>query len=1015
MEGDTSDTERAVVTQKYSRKGKHVRKRRLLSETETDMERPQKRNEKDTRAENKTNATEKQRTEESENEHEMDIDSADTGNIRSIKIRAETIQKKLVNHLTNPDNGIKQGTTRYILTKIGNLQSLLQESLLLNSRLEGQIEALKSETRKQRKDFVAAEKKAAITVQAQPQKMTYAERLGIKSKAAELSNLKQDPPNVAVIRPADKTKFTNSEETKRALIDLVSPKENSLQVKNVRKVQGSAIIVETAKSGNVQTLIQSEKLKSAGLLVDIPVKKNPRIIVYGAPRTENDEDVIQAILDQNCSEQEKKKYAQQMKIAFKTGNKNNKDSCNIVLETSKEAREILIKKERLYIMWQCCRAQDYIAATRCYKCQAYGHTTKHCRSETDVCGHCATAGHIFKNCPNRNKPATHNQQKDGIKILQINMRNTQFVNIETARLMEQQNIDILLMQEPYNPGGKHIGLNSSSIIITGGKQNCAVQASIAIKRNRLTVLKVAHLSNEHCICIETTSEIGRIYFVNMYFQYSHDIDSYLEQLQKILTNLKGEKVIIAADANAKSPLWHSNITDERGEKLEQLIARNNLIVSNEPGNPPTYSSPTGTSNIDVTLITYPAARLMETWTVQENWTSSDHNAIVYSLTKDKIKDSTATITKTPRFRTSKINWETFRNTLTTEKQEILNNWNNKLEEDIEGAAQTIHNCILNTCNKTLGHRKTRISAVPWWTEALAKLKRHTYRKRKTFQQTKDAEKRAKAKEEYHIIRNKYTTEIRKTKKECWEKFVTDEGNAKPWGTVYKICMQKITPERALATCESGTEHTITWKDTAKGFLQTLVPDDRKLPIDLEIRYAAYRYKIRRKRTFEIEQYVHTETSNTEATIARIETHLMTTWQQRWNDSDTGRHTYSLLPDVRSRMDMSWLYLNHYMTQFLSGHGDFAQYLFKSRISINRYCGCGEEETAIHAILHCTQHEEERKRLQTKYREVNLPWPPDTPDILKQQTYKELARTIEEILKKKEKLWTRRPKRRRDRR
>ncbi|CAL7932908.1 unnamed protein product [Xylocopa violacea] len=747
-----------------------------------------------------TNATEKQRTEESENEHEMDIDSADTGNIRSIKIRAETIQKKLVNHLTNPDNGIKQGTTRYILTKIGNLQSLLQESLLLNSRLEGQIEALKSETRKQRKDFVAAEKKAAIAVQAQPQKMTYAERLGIKSKAAELSNLKQDPPNVAVIRPADKTKFTNSEETKRALIDLVSPKENSLQVKNVRKVQGSAIIVETAKSGNVQTLIQSEKLKSAGLLVDIPVKKNPRIIVYGAPRTENDEDVIQAILDQNCSEQEKKKYAQQMKIAFKTGNKNNKDSCNIVLETSKEAREILIKKERLYIMWQCCRAQDYIAATRCYKCQAYGHTTKHCR--------------------------------------------------KIARLMEQQNIDILLMQEPYNPGGKHIGLNSSSIIITGGKQNCAVQASIAIKRNRLTVLKVAHLSNEHCICIETTSELGRIYFVNMYFQYSHDIDSYLEQLQKILTNLKGEKVIIAADANAKSPLWHSNITDERGEKLEQLIARNNLIVSNEPGNPPTYSSPTGTSNIDVTLITYPAARLMETWTVQENWTSSDHNAIVYSLTKDIIKDSTATITKTPRFRTSKINWETFRNTLTTEKQEILNNWNNKLEEDIEGAAQTIHNCILNTCNKTLGHRKTRISAVPWWTEALTKLKRHTYRKRKTFQQTKDAEKRAKAKEEYHIIRNKYTTEIRKTKKECWEKFVTDEGNAKPWGTVYKICMQKITPERALATCESGTEHTITWKDTAKGFLQTLVPDDSDDTTELQ-----------RERRIDIQETPNTEDAN----------------------------------------------------------------------------------------------------------------------------------------------------------
>ncbi|CAL7932766.1 unnamed protein product [Xylocopa violacea] len=402
MEGDTTDMERTAIVHKYSKKGKHVRKRRLTAETETDMERPQKRNETESRGEGRPSQKQTPSVDNSESDSEEETNIY-KGPTFSIKSRAEVIQRKLINHLTDPDNGIKQGTSKYILNKIGNLQNLLQESLLINSRLEGKLEALRSENKKQRKEFAEVGKKS--TTAAQSEKLTYAERLGIKSKAAGLSNLRQNPPNVVLIRPKDTAKYANSEETKRALIDLVSPKEDSLQVKNVRRIQGSAIIVETAKSSNVHSLIANEKLKTAGLVVDVPAKKSPRIIIYGAPRRENDAETLQAIIDQNFNEQEKKKYAQQTKIAFKTGNKNNKDSCNIVLETSKEAREILIKKERIYIMWQCCRVQDYIVATRCYKCQGYGHTTKHCRSEGDVCGHCAMAGHTFKNCPNKSKAA----------------------------------------------------------------------------------------------------------------------------------------------------------------------------------------------------------------------------------------------------------------------------------------------------------------------------------------------------------------------------------------------------------------------------------------------------------------------------------------------------------------------------------------------------------------------------------------------------------------------------------
>ncbi|CAK9834616.1 Uncharacterized 50 kDa protein in type I retrotransposable element R1DM [Anthophora retusa] len=128
------------------------------------------------------------------------------------------------------------------------------------------------------------------------------------------------------------------------------------------------------------------------------------MIVYDVPRSENDEATLDAIFEQNTEAHNRATLRKQVKLAFKTGDRN-KEKCNWVLEVSKEAREFFSKKERLYVGWSSCKVQDHLVATRCYKCQGYGHTAKHCRSEKETCGHCAETGHNFKNCPNKGKAA----------------------------------------------------------------------------------------------------------------------------------------------------------------------------------------------------------------------------------------------------------------------------------------------------------------------------------------------------------------------------------------------------------------------------------------------------------------------------------------------------------------------------------------------------------------------------------------------------------------------------------
>lgn len=247
--------------------------------------------------------------------------------------------------------------------------------------------------------------KSPIEQQSTVKNKTYAERLGLKSKAASLATSRHEPPNLVKIMPENTEVYDSSDKTKEKVQQLITPNDVNLRVRNLRRIQGNGILVETANKDNIEALLVSEKLKKAGLSVGVPQKKNPRVIIYDVPVMESDDRLFKAIVDQNSNEEEGRKIRQQAKIAFKTGAKD-KNSNNVIIEVTKEVRDIIIKKDRLYVGWNCCKVQDYLAVTRCYKCQGFGHTSKYCRSTTDICGHCSEGNHSYKECKNTAKPAT---------------------------------------------------------------------------------------------------------------------------------------------------------------------------------------------------------------------------------------------------------------------------------------------------------------------------------------------------------------------------------------------------------------------------------------------------------------------------------------------------------------------------------------------------------------------------------------------------------------------------------
>ena len=95
------------------------------------------------------------------------------------------------------------------------------------------------------------------------------------------------------------------------------------------------------------------------------------------------------------------------------------------------------------------------------------------------------------------------------------------------------------------------------------------------------------------------------------------------------------------------------------------------------------------------------------------------------------------------------------------------------------------------------------------------------------------------------------------------------------------------------------------------------------------------------------------------------------WQERWTHETTGRSTHNLIPNIREWIERSHGNVGYYMTQFLTNHGSFNQYLCRFNLRSNAICeSCGAlEETADHIIFECPKWINARRALNSNLGET----------------------------------------------
>jgi len=91
---------------------------------------------------------------------------------------------------------------------------------------------------------------------------------------------------------------------------------------------------------------------------------------------------------------------------------------------------------------------------------------------------------------------------------------------------------------------------------------------------------------------------------------------------------------------------------------------------------------------------------------------------------------------------------------------------------------------------------------------------------------------------------------------------------------------------------------------------------------------------------------------------------LTEWQTRWTSSHTGRWTFKLISDIRPWVRRTFGETNFHLTQALTGHGCFTQYLHRFGKLVAPECWfCGAETDDVqHTIFVCDAWYNQRQQL-----------------------------------------------------
>ena len=188
-----------------------------------------------------------------------------------------------------------------------------------------------------------------------------------------------------------------------------------------------------------------------------------------------------------------------------------------------------------------------------------------------------------------------------------------------------------------------------------------------------------------------------------------------------MMNIPPENCLVVGDFNSHSTCWGYDETDRRGDEVEDWQIESNMLLLNDPEDPPTFFSRRwiSTSTPDLAFATEDLSRKTSR-KVQSQWTGSDHRPVLLAIKLQYRPNNPKTF---PRWNYKKADWEMF-SRLSDEycKGTKVDDFN------VNRATKSFNQAVLKAASETIP-RGARKNYRPYWTEELQELEDEVARTR----------------------------------------------------------------------------------------------------------------------------------------------------------------------------------------------------------------------------------------------------------------------------------------------
>lgn len=412
-----------------------------------------------------------------------------------------------------------------------------------------------------------------------------------------------------------------------------------------------------------------------------------------------------------------------------------------------------------------------------------------------------------------------------LKIIQHNCARSTNVMQSCLEYAKNNEIDLILIQEPWTKDQKTISHSNYSCIISQILNKRVRVCAFVSKTNRKLncTYRVDIINDSDCQILQISIEnLRNLKLINLYNEKDENL---IYTNDRILPELKFEstdQIVLCEDFNAHHSWWNSRI--QNSIRTKELIEwtklhKCKLINISDEYTFIRNSRTVAKSVIDLTFASENIESLISNWYVDFESTGSDHEIIRFDIiiNFDQMNQLNS-IEMSNRFNVAKADWNKFNDHLKNQSnvtqrilQELLEKEN---VDNLNQSAEILTNLLQNAAELHIPKMRTCAKSKRWWNNDLTNLRKIMFKDRRAYKKYSTHGNMMKFKES----RLKYFHEIRSAKQKYWSDFLQNAKNKKIF-YAYKYIKPRVFEKMPSIQYEDRLN--ITFQEKCDAFIKAI--------------------------------------------------------------------------------------------------------------------------------------------------------------------------------------------------